>query len=101
MRLTRRGRIVLVGLFAALTLGGFVLGAKATSWAIAQESRGMGREGLPWVVVEKGDTLWTIAAAVSPGDDTAATAGEIMRLNGLSSSLIRPGGRLYLPDRTP
>ncbi|GAA2404362.1 hypothetical protein GCM10010404_73040 [Nonomuraea africana] len=101
MRLTRRGRVVVVGLFAVLSLGGFVLGAKATSWAIAQESSGLGHEGLPWVIVEKGDTLWSIAAAVSPGDDPAATAGEIMRLNGLSSSLIRPGGRLYLPDRTP
>ncbi|MFE3453479.1 LysM peptidoglycan-binding domain-containing protein [Nonomuraea sp. NPDC059194] len=101
MRLTRRGRAVLVGLFALLSLGGFVLGAKATSWAIAQETTGAGHEGLPWVVVEKGDTLWTIAAAVSPSDDPSAVAREIMRLNGLSSSLIRPGGRLYLPDRSP
>lgn len=101
MRLTRRGRVAVVGLFAVLSLGGFVLGAKATNWAMAQETTSAGHAGLPWVIVEKGDTLWTIAAAISPGDDPTAVAEEIKRLNGLESSLIRPGGRLYLPDKAP
>jgi hypothetical protein len=50
------------------------------------------------VVVVSGDTLWAIAATVTePGDDIRQTIAEIMELNDLSSSTIRPGQRLLVP----
>lgn len=96
MRLTRRGRALLVAVVAALSLGGLWVGTRAMSLAAAGDVV-PSHAGLPWVVVEQGDTLWTIADAVSAGDDADAVVGEIVRLNGLSSSLIRPGERLYIP----
>ncbi len=82
---------------AALALGGFWLGTRAVSLASVGQPV-PSHAGLPWVVVGPGDTLWTIADAVSPADDATAVADEIMRLNGLRSSLIRPGTKLYIPS---
>jgi nucleoid-associated protein YgaU len=49
------------------------------------------------VVVQPGDTLWTIASARYPSDDTRARVDEIERLNNLSSPLIEAGETLRLP----
>lgn len=49
------------------------------------------------VVVEPGDTLWSIASARYPGDDVQARVDEIERLNGLQSPLIEVGEALRLP----
>ncbi|WP_327090659.1 LysM peptidoglycan-binding domain-containing protein [Nonomuraea sp. NBC_01738] len=96
MRLTRRGRAVLVFVVAVLALGVLWLGTRAVSLA-ADGVVVPSHAGLPWVVVGQGDTLWSIADAVSPGDDADTVVREIMRINGLSSSLIHTGTRLYVP----
>ena len=49
------------------------------------------------VVVQPGDTLWTIAAQHYPGDDTRARVDEIERLNNLASPAIEAGETLRLP----
>ena len=49
------------------------------------------------VVVQPGDTIWTIAAQHYPGDDTRARVDEIERLNNLSSPAIEAGETLRLP----
>lgn len=99
MRLTRRGRVVLVMAAAMLSLGGFWLGTRAASVA---EVRVVvtDHSGQPWVEVRPGDTLWAIADALSEGHDAGETAEKIKRLNGLPDSLIRPGTRLYVPADT-
>ena len=56
-----------------------------------------GGEAAATVVVQPGDTLWTIAAARYPGDDPRARIGEIQRLNNLSSPVIVVGETLRLP----
>ncbi|WP_344886783.1 LysM peptidoglycan-binding domain-containing protein [Nonomuraea antimicrobica] len=99
MRLTRRGRVVLVVGVALLSLGGFWLGTRAAGHAAVQVVVA-GHTGLQWVEVHKGDTLWKIADALAEGDDTGAVVEEIKRLNGLPDSLIRPGARLYVPKDT-
>ncbi|MFI6594773.1 LysM peptidoglycan-binding domain-containing protein [Nonomuraea sp. NPDC050536] len=96
VRLTRRGRIVLVTFFVVLTLGICFAGATATGWA-ARGAAVPSHAGLPWVVVDQGDTLWKIAQNVDHGDDPARVVAEIVRLNALDDSLIRPGTRLYVP----
>ena len=47
------------------------------------------------VVVQPGDTLWTIAADVAPDADVRITVDELVALNG--SSPIVPGQELVLP----
>jgi LysM repeat protein len=49
------------------------------------------------VVVQPGDTLWTIAAARYPADDTRARVDEIERMNDLTSPVIAVGETLRLP----
>ncbi|MFI7637618.1 LysM peptidoglycan-binding domain-containing protein [Nonomuraea sp. NPDC049400] len=99
MRLTRRGRVVLVVAMALLSLGGFWLGTRAVGHAAVQVVV-TSHAGLPWVEVREGDTLWRIAEALTQGDDPGAVVEEIKRLNGLPDSLIRPGTRLYVPGDT-
>ena len=49
------------------------------------------------VVVQPGDTLWSIAAARYPGDDVRVRIDEIEHLNGLHSPRIDVGEVLQLP----
>jgi LysM repeat protein len=50
------------------------------------------------VVVEQGDSLWSIAASVAgEGDDVRAVVDRIQELNGLSGSAVLPGQVLELP----
>jgi hypothetical protein len=49
-------------------------------------------------VVEAGDTLWEIAAGVTPaGEDVRATVAVIRELNELADATLMPGQRLVIP----
>jgi hypothetical protein len=49
------------------------------------------------VVVQSGDTLWTLAREYGPADqDIRAVIGDIRTLNRLDGSLIRPGQVLLI-----
>ena len=56
-----------------------------------------GGDSAATVVVQPGDTLWTIAAARYPADDTRARVDEIERLNNLVGPVIAVGETLRLP----
>ena len=49
------------------------------------------------VVVQPGDTLWSIAATRYPGDDVRERVQDIEQANGLSGPQIRAGETLRLP----
>jgi nucleoid-associated protein YgaU len=49
------------------------------------------------VVVQPGDTLWSIAAQRYPTDDVRARVDGIERANGLQSPVIEAGEILKLP----
>ncbi len=49
------------------------------------------------VVVQPGDTLWSIAAAHYPSDDIRARVDDIEQANGLRGPAIEPGETLRLP----
>jgi nucleoid-associated protein YgaU len=49
------------------------------------------------VVVQPGDTLWSIAAQRYPSDDVRARVDGIERANGLGSPVIEAGEILRLP----
>ncbi|MFF5208175.1 LysM peptidoglycan-binding domain-containing protein [Streptosporangium sp. NPDC000396] len=86
---------MVISALTVITLGVLWVGARIDA-ASAIERRS--HEGLPWVVVHRGDTLWEIADAVTVEGDPAPTIRRIMDLNGLPDSVIQPGTRLYLPD---
>jgi LysM repeat protein len=50
------------------------------------------------VVVQPGDTIWSIATAHYPSDDIRARVDDIERANGLNGPQIEAGETLRLPD---
>ena len=94
LRLTRRGRLAILGLF--VLLASF---ASAVLFATASRASDPGTVAAPTVVVRPHDTLWSIASRTSPRRDPYATVAEIRRLNGLHGYVIHPGDTLILPRR--
>jgi nucleoid-associated protein YgaU len=100
LRLTRRGRIVLAALvIAGVTLAALLItvlasgGAQATNHGPARA----GYRGMHQVVVQRGQTLWSIAAAAEPAADPRTVIEEIMSANALASPAINAGQLLWVP----
>jgi LysM repeat protein len=100
LRLTRRGRrlvrtavvtlALLVALVAAVVAGVPSVQAGDTPAEVATSS----------VVVQPGQTLWSVARDVAPGVDVRETVARIKDLNGLSgpsSDVVVPGQQLIVP----
>jgi len=90
-RLTRRGRLVITLLCAVLLLGAAV--------GVASSAFGEpGRDAARQVVVEPGDTLWSVARAADPEADPRDTIAAVRELNGLAAdAALVPGQALLLP----
>ncbi len=74
-----------------------------TSLGYFFEGKGQASAGendfLEQVVVEKGDTLWSIAKAhQNRGEDTRYVIYKIRKTNGLKDSVIYPGQELLIPQ---
>jgi hypothetical protein len=93
LRLTRRGRTILLLTLVALVLVAFSLGRTSAG---ASASRG-GSAARPTTVVQPGETLWAIARRVAPGTDPRSTVARLTSLNDLGSRPIVAGQRLVLP----
>jgi nucleoid-associated protein YgaU len=92
--LTRRQGLRLGG--AKRTLA--VLGAvAAANLALALVVHGGTPAVYTEVVVQPGDTLWSIATEHYPSDDVRIRVDDIERLNGLHSPRIEAGQTLRLP----
>ncbi|MDQ1711777.1 MAG: hypothetical protein QOE45_1227 [Frankiaceae bacterium] len=92
VRLTRRGRTLIVLTLVALVLLAFSLGR--TSAGATGSGTPVAR---PTTVVAPGETLWAIARRVAPGTDPRATVARLTQLNDLGSTPIVAGQRLVLP----
>ncbi|MFC4052339.1 LysM peptidoglycan-binding domain-containing protein [Actinomadura syzygii] len=102
VRLTRRGRAVLIGFAATVTLVGLWLNVGQGAFA-GDGGGGGGGSGAPrparTVVVGPGDTLWGIASAADPGADPRRVVQRIIDLNGLGGDpIVLPGQELRLPS---
>lgn len=71
--------------------------ALAVSVGLAVAAHGGSPAANGAVVVQPGDTIWSIATARYPTDDVRARVDDIERLNGLNGPLIEAGETLRLP----
>lgn len=92
IRLTVRGRVVVLVLLLFLAVLVVVLAAPASE---AADPAGVA----PVAVVQPEDTLWSVAQRHVPGSDPFAAIEEIRRLNGLPGYTVYAGQRLLLPRR--
>jgi hypothetical protein len=93
VRLTRRARL----LAAVLSLA---LGVAIGSWVgplLAGGGDGLQLAGVQSVVVEPGDTLWSIASGVAGTADVREVVDRIQQLNDLRGTVLIPGQVLELP----
>ncbi len=97
LRLTRRGRrlartvIVLMAVLTALVL------SVASRQTPVQAGTGPATSATTTVVVQPGETLWTVARGLSADADVRETVARIQELNGLSGASVRPGQSLIVP----
>lgn len=92
-RLTSRGRAAIVVTLLVMVSLAVVLGAFRATAASTAPPQGWGT-----AVVQPGDTLWDLARSVSPdGADPRPLIAQIKAVNGLVSSQVSPGQRLFMP----
>ncbi|NIH68132.1 LysM peptidoglycan-binding domain-containing protein [Modestobacter marinus] len=94
LRLTRRGRRVVAGLSIA-----FGLSVAAATIAVEVGGAGGGLElaGSTTIVVQDGDTLWSIAGEIAPEEDRRAVVDALLDVNDLPGVDLVPGQVLELP----
>jgi len=102
VRLTRRGRLVVTVMVAAVSLSLVVLAWLAIAARSAQatdgsQSPGAVYQNLTSVVVHPGQTLWSIASQAEPTADPRAVMQQIVELNALRGTSVVPGQRLWVP----
>jgi hypothetical protein len=92
MRLTHRGRAVVVFVAVLAVVGLFGLNA-------GRSAAGSTATGAPTaqVVVQPGQTLWQVASTAMPDADPREAIDRVRELNGLQSSVVHPGQALLVP----
>lgn len=93
-QLTRRGQLALVALAAVIAL---VLAGLLISWTSGTATQRPEPVGQRSIVVQPGQTLWSIAKDVAPDRDVREVIFEIRRINKLDSAMVRSGQTLVLP----
>ena len=93
LRLTRRGRLVLLVLFLTVLMGAVL---SLGGYSAATDTRGQA-DPTRTVVVGEGDTLWDIASQVAPPGEVRQVVHELQELNALPGPEITEGQRLAVP----
>ncbi|MFS0854462.1 LysM peptidoglycan-binding domain-containing protein [Microbacterium sp. 179-I 3D4 NHS] len=96
LRLTPRGRRVLLALAAVPLAGGIAFAALSGGSALAS-GESAASVTFETVTVLPGDTLWSIAETVAPEADPREVIGEITRLNVLEGGTLQIGQELSIP----
>ena len=92
LRLTRRGRVVLLTFFVLLASL-----ASAVLWTTASRADEPPIGPPPTVVVQPDDTMWSLARRVAPGRNPQIVVAEMYRLNGMHDYSIYAGDILVVP----
>ena len=94
LRLTRRGRLVVLVLTAVLLLGaGWLLPQAGVGAASERDAR----PAVGYVVVQPGETLWDVAGRVAPDADRRDTIERILAMNKLRDAGVGAFQRLAVP----
>ena len=97
LRLTRRGKFVLIALPIFLVSAAvLMLLGLFQSPANASDDTPLGVEAITVTVIE-GDTLWGIAREFAPQLEPREAVRQIGDLNNLNSSVLHPGAELFVP----
>jgi|NGEPerStandDraft_6_1074524.scaffolds.fasta_scaffold100530_2 LysM domain len=96
LRLTRRGRAVVVLVATLILAAMFSLGRAST---MAASDLPAPAAPLRTMVAAPGDTLWSIASRAEPGRDPRRTVDAIRHLNRLPGATVQAGQQLLLPPR--
>ncbi|UYM04597.1 LysM peptidoglycan-binding domain-containing protein [Solicola gregarius] len=92
LRLTRRGRVVILVSALLIAFGGFVAFGPSV---IATDESG---PKPATITVHPGETLWEIAGRVNPDGDVRSTVDDIAELNGVSDAgELQMGTELAVP----
>ncbi len=97
LRLTKRGRAVLLFLAATPVVIGALLFALNGGGAVA--SLDGSAVSFEYVTVESGQSLWQIAESIAPGADPRDVISELIQLNRLDSADVYAGQELAVPAR--
>ena len=92
VRLTRRGRVVVLLLLVVVAFVAF-----SAARTVTQAGTDPARPATRYVTVHPGQTLWQIARSVAPADDPRDTVDRIRRLNALDTTVLQAGQRLVVP----
>ena len=84
-------RTAVVVALATTSIFGFVNAATAT----AQTSTAAAQ--FEYITVSAGQTLWDLAEQIAPNTDPQDWMQDVVNLNGLTSTDLKPGQRLALP----
>ena len=97
LRLTRRGRVVVVTAAALLvTVVSLLLAGVAQATNDGPSPRAA-RQNLVQVVVHPGQSLWSVAESADPDQDPRAVIQQIIDLNSLNGDTVFAGQQLWVP----
>ncbi len=100
LRLTRRGRaavaVLVVALIAGLALA-IAMVAAGGAQAASPGQPGGAHRGMHEIVVQPGQTLWSLASAAEPTADPRLVVQQIMAVNRLTNADIAAGQLLWVP----
>jgi predicted Zn-dependent protease len=94
MRLTRRGRVLVLALLVAVLFAAFSLGRSASQAASPAAQPAPAPHA---VTVQAGESLWSMARRIAPDNDPREVVAQIRALNDLTTSHLTPGQQLLLP----
>jgi hypothetical protein len=101
VRLTRRGRRVVAGLVLGVVIVAVTVLWMSLAGSVQASSHasapGSAYRGMTQVVVQPGQTLWSIAAAAEPSENLWAVVQQIINVNALSGAGIQTGQLLWVP----
>ena len=95
LRITARGRAVLVAIVAAPLVIVAMIMALNGGGAVASENAGA---PLQTVTVIYGESLWELANELAPGTDPREFIADVVGLNALDSAEVRAGQQLQIPS---
>jgi LysM repeat protein len=84
-------RTAVVVAIATTSIFGFVNTAAANSQTSSSAAK------FEYVTVSAGQTLWDLAEQIAPNTDPQDWMQDVVNLNGLTSTDLRPGQRIAIP----